>query len=438
MKVLLTMIIIMTYTVITEIQSLNNQEDEMKNNKLIERFLRYVKIDTQSNEENENSPSTEKQFDLARKLVEELMDLGLDDVSLDEFCNVMASLPANTDKSLPSIGLLAHMDTATDMTGKNVNPRIVENYDGSDIVLNKETGISINVSDFPEIKNYIGNDIIVTDGTTLLGADDKAGIAEIMTALEYFAENPDVKHGPVKIAFTPDEEVGRGTVNFDLEKFGADFAYTVDGGGLGELEFETFNASQAKIRINGRNVHPGSAKNKMISAQRIGFELEAMLPKEQKPEYTEGYEGYFHLLDCSGDVESFNMRYIIRDHDLEKLKARNELMKNTVSYLNSKYGENTVEFDLKIQYYNMREKIEPTFHIVETAKEVIEELGITPVIKPIRGGTDGAMLSYKGLPTPNIFTGGHNYHGKYEYIPIQSMEKSVEVIKGIILKYAEK
>lgn len=407
------------------------------NSKLVERFLRYVKIDTQSNEENENSPSTEKQFDLAKILVEELKRLGLEDVSLDQYCNVMAVLPANTDKHLPSIGFLAHMDTATDMTGTNVNPRIVENYNGNDIVLNEETGVTIKVSDFPEIKDYIGKDIIVTDGTTLLGADDKAGIAEIMTALEYFVENPQVIHGPLKIAFTPDEEVGRGTVHFDIEKFNADFAYTVDGGGLGELEFETFNASQAKIRINGRNVHPGSAKNKMISAQRIGFELEGMLPKEQKPEYTEGYEGYFHLLDCSGDVESFNMRFIIRDHDMEKFKARNELMENTVSYLNSKYGESTVEMDLKIQYYNMREKIEPTFHIVETAKEVIKELGITPIVKPIRGGTDGAMLSYRGLPTPNIFTGGHNYHGKYEYIPIQSMEKAVEVIKGIICKYAE-
>jgi len=408
------------------------------NSKLIERFLRYVKIDTQSNEENENSPSTEKQFDLARILVEELKELGLEDVNLDEYCNVMAVLPENTDKDIPSIGFLAHMDTATDMTGTNVNPRIIENYKGSDIILNEETGIAIKVSDFPEIKEYLGNDIIVTDGTTLLGADDKAGIAEIMTALEYFSQNPQVKHGPIKIAFTPDEEVGRGTVHFNLERFGADFAYTVDGGGLGELEFETFNASQAKIRINGRNVHPGSAKNKMISAQRIGFELEAMLPKEQKPEYTEGYEGYFHLLDCSGDVESFNMRFIIRDHDMDKFKIRNELMKKTVSYLNDKYGEKTVEMDLKIQYYNMREKIEPEFHIVETAKEVIEELGIIPIVKPIRGGTDGAMLSYKGLPTPNLFTGGHNYHGKYEYIPIQSMEKSVQVIKGIILKYAEK
>ncbi len=293
------------------------------NSKLIERFLRYVKIDTQSNEENENSPSTEKQFDLARILVEELKELGLEDVNLDEYCNVMAVLPENTDKDIPSIGFLAHMDTATDMTGTNVNPRIIENYKGSDIILNEETGIAIKVSDFPEIKEYLGNDIIVTDGTTLLGADDKAGIAEIMTALEYFSQNPQVKHGPIKIAFTPDEEVGRGTVHFNLERFGADFAYTVDGGGLGELEFETFNASQAKIRINGRNVHPGSAKNKMISAQRIGFELEAMLPKEQKPEYTEGYEGYFHLLDCSGDVESFNMRFIIRDHDMDKFKIRN-------------------------------------------------------------------------------------------------------------------
>jgi len=407
-------------------------------NKLVNRFLKYVSIDTQSNEEVETSPSTQKQFDLANILVEELNELGLSNIKVDEYCNVTAEIKSNSKKDLPTIGFIAHMDTATDISGKDVKPRIIKNYDGSDIVLNSGLNLLLKTKDFPEILNYIGNDIIVTDGTTLLGADNKAGIAEIVTAFEYFIKNPEIEHGTIKITFTPDEEVGRGTAHFDLEGFAADFAYTVDGGKIGELEYETFNAAQAKITIQGRNIHPGSAKNKMINAQRIGFELNALLPEDQKPEYTEGYEGFYHLLDSSGDVEGFKMRYIIRDHNMDKFENKKKLLLNIIKFLNEKHGENTVQISMKDQYYNMEEKIIPSFHIVETAKKIMEELSITPIIHPIRGGTDGAMLSYKGLPTPNIFTGGHNYHGKYEYIPIQSMEKSVEVIIGIVKEYASK
>jgi tripeptide aminopeptidase len=350
----------------------------------------------------------------------------------------MAEIPANTNKKIPTIGFIAHLDTATDMSGANVKPKIIKNYEGNDILLNEEENIILSPKDFPELIDYIGNDLIVTDGTTLLGADDKAGIAEIISAAEFFIENPDIKHGTIKIAFTPDEEVGRGTLNFDLKKFGADFAYTVDGGKIGELEYETFNASQAKIKIKGRNIHPGDAKNKMINAQRIGFELDLLLPQEQKPEYTEGYEGFFHLLECSGDVEEFNMRYIIRDHDIEKFQSKKALIEKAIDFINNKYGDNTAKLNLKDQYFNMKEKILPYYHIVETAKKVMESIGIAPIIKPIRGGTDGAALSLKGLPTPNLFTGGHNFHGKYEFIPVQSMEKTVKVIIGIIRDYASK
>lgn len=405
--------------------------------KLVNRFLKYVAIDTQSDETVETNPSTRKQFDLAYLLVDELKSIGLSNVALSEHCYVTAEIPSNVEHRTPVIGFIAHMDTATDMTGKNVNPRIIASYDGQDIVLDKETNTIIKTSDFPEIKNYIGQDLIVTDGKTILGADNKAGIAEIVSAADYLINNPEVKHGQIKIAFTPDEEVGRGTINFDLEKFAADFAYTIDGGEIGELEYETFNAAQAKIIIQGRNVHPGSAKNKMINAQRIGFELNDLLPINEKPEYTEGYEGFFHLLHSSGDVESFEMSYIIRDHSLDKFNAKKNLLNDISNFLNVKYGPNTVQLTIKDQYYNMKEKILPNFHIVETAKAVMEDLGIEPIIKPVRGGTDGSALSLKGLPTPNIFTGGHNFHGKYEYIPIQSMEKAVDVIIGIIKKYAE-
>jgi tripeptide aminopeptidase len=405
--------------------------------KLVNRFLKYVEIDTQSDESVETNPSTQKQFDLARLLVDELKSIGLSNVELSEHCYVNAEIPSNVEHPTPVIGFIAHMDTATDMTGKNVKPRIITGYDGQDIVLDKETKTIIKTSDFPEIKKYIGQDLIVTDGTTILGADNKAGIAEIVSAAEYLINNPEIKHGLIKIAFTPDEEVGRGTINFDLEKFAADFAYTIDGGEIGELEYETFNAAQAKIVIQGRNVHPGSAKNKMINAQRIGFELNDLLPANEKPEYTEGYEGFYHLLNSTGDVERFEMSYIIRDHSFDNFNARKSLLNEISNFLNVKYGSDTVKLTIKDQYSNMKEQILPMFHIVETAKAVIEELGITPIIKPVRGGTDGSALSLKGLPTPNIFTGGHNFHGKYEYISIQSMEKAVDVIIGIIKKYAE-
>lgn len=403
-------------------------------NMLVNRFLKYVSIDTQSDETIETNPSTLKQFDLARLLVDELISIGLSNVALSEHCYVTAEIPSNVEHQTPTIGFVAHMDTAPDMTGKNVNPRIIKQYDGQDIVLDKETNTIIKTSDFPEIKNYIGQDLIVTDGKTILGADNKAGIAEIVSAAEYLINHPEIKHGKIKIAFTPDEEVGRGTINFDLEKFSADFAYTMDGGEIGELEYETFNAAQAKIVIQGRNVHPGSAKNKMINAQRIGFELNNLLPVNEKPEYTEGYEGFYHLLSSSGDVECFNMTYIIRDHSTDKFNAKKKFLNEISNFLNTKYGPETISLTIKDQYYNMKDKILPVYHVVQTAKAVMEELGIKPIIKPVRGGTDGSALSLKGLPTPNIFTGGHNFHGKYEYISIQSMEKAVDVIIGIIKK----
>ncbi|HBH13263.1 MAG: Tripeptide aminopeptidase [Clostridiales bacterium 38_11] len=406
-------------------------------NTLVNRFLKYVVIDTQSDETVKTNPSTQKQFDLAHLLVDELKSIGLSNVTLSKHCYVTAEIPSNVEQQTPVIGFVAHMDTTTDMTGKHVNPRIIMQYDGEDVVLDEETKTYIRTSDFPEIKNYIGQDLIVTDGKTILGADNKAGIAEIMTATEYLINHPEIKHGTIKIAFTPDEEVGRGTINFDLEKFAADFAYTIDGGEIGELEYETFNAAQVKIVIQGRNVHPGSAKNKMINAQRIGFELNNLLPTNEKPEYTEGYEGFFHLLSSSGDVEGFMMNYIIRDHSLDKFNAKKALLSEISSFLNTKYGIDTVQLTIKDQYYNMKDKILPEFHIVETVRTVMEELEIEPIIKPVRGGTDGSALSLKGLPTPNIFTGGHNFHSKYEYIPVQSMEKAVDVIIGIIKKYAE-
>ena len=406
--------------------------------KIVERFLRYAKIDTQSDDDSKSSPSTEKQFNLAKLLVEELKEIGVSNVELDEYCNVWAELPSNTNKEIPIIGFLAHMDTATDFTGTNVNPKIVKNYDGKDIVLNKDKEIVLKTNNFPDILKYIGQDIITTDGTTLLGADDKAGVAEIMTAVEYLVKNPEIEHGTIKIAFTPDEEVGRGTDNFDIKKFGADFAYTVDGSKKGELEYETFNAAEARITIKGNNIHPGSSKNKMINSMRIAFELDNMLPTEQKPEYTEDYEGFFHLLNISGDVENTNMKYIIRDHDMTKFEDKKALIEKVVEFLNKKYLPNTIELNLKDQYYNMKSKIEPVMHIVETAKQAMEELDIKPIIHPIRGGTDGAMLSYKGIPTPNLFTGGHNFHGKFEYIPIPSMIDSVNVILKIIELYSNK
>ncbi|SDY78529.1 peptidase T. Metallo peptidase. MEROPS family M20B [Proteiniborus ethanoligenes] len=405
--------------------------------KVVDKFLRYIKIDTKSEFDSADFPSTKSQFNLAKLLVEELKALGLDDASVDENCYVMATLPANVNKEVPTIGFIAHMDTSPDMSGENVNPQIIQDYNGEDIVLNKENNVILSPKDFPELKKYIGKTLITTDGTTLLGADDKAGIAEIMTAIEYLVQNPHMEHGAIKVAFTPDEEVGRGADYFNVDKFGADFAYTVDGGELGELEYENFNAAGVKLTIYGRNVHPGASKNKMINSMEIAMELNSLLPENQKPEYTEGYEGFFHLTSISGDVEKTNMGYIIRDHFKDKFEEKKALMENAVYFLNSKYGENTIQLEIKDQYYNMKEKIEPVMHIVDTAKSAMEELGITPKIKPIRGGTDGSRLSYMGLPCPNLFTGGHNFHGKYEFICTESMESAVKVILKIIELYSK-
>jgi len=404
---------------------------------LLDRFIRYVKIDTQSDFNSKISPSSKKQLDLAVVLKEELISLGLNDVELDENGYIMATLPANTDKNAPVIGLIAHMDTSPDMSGNNVNPKIIKDYDGNDIILNQKNNTLLSPDDFKELKNYTGKTLITTDGTTLLGADDKAGIAEIMTALEYLINNPQIKHGRVRIAFSPDEEIGRGADNLDVKKFGAAYAYTVDGGELGQLEYENFNAANVNVTINGKNIHPGSAKNKMKNSILIAYELHSMLPVNERPEFTEMYEGFFHLNSISGTVEKTDMYYIIRDHDKDKFNNKKTLFKKAVDFINKKYGPKTVKYNMKEMYYNMREKIEPVFHVVEIAKKAIEKAGITPIINPIRGGTDGAKLSYKGLPTPNIFTGGHNFHGKYEYIPLESMHKAVEVIINIIELYLQ-
>ena len=399
---------------------------------LLNRFLRYVQIDTQSDPESKTSPSTVKQFDLAKLLVEELRELGLSDVKLDEHCYVYATLPGNvTDKQVPTIGFIAHLDTTPDFTGHNVKPLVHENYDGGDLVLNKDLNIILSPKEFPELTGYKGQTIITSDGTTLLGADDKAGIAEIMTALEYLVKNPRIKHGEIRIAFTPDEEIGRGTEHFDVQGFGADFAYTVDGGPIGELEFENFNAAEAKVLVHGKNVHPGTAKNKMINSIRVAMEFDSLLPQHERPEHTEGYEGFYHLMSFKGDVERSQLHYIIRDHDRQKFEARKQLFKDIAEFLNKKYNRDLIELDLRDQYYNMREKIEPVMYIVNLAEQAMQSAGVEPKIKPIRGGTDGAMLSFKGLPTPNLFTGGHNFHGRYEYIPLQSMQKAVEVIVKI-------
>ncbi|MCK5822577.1 MAG: peptidase T [Bacteroidales bacterium] len=401
-------------------------------NKLLDRFIKYVKIDTQSDENSKFCPSTNKQLTLANELVNELKNIGLQDVSLDENGYVMATLPANIEKKVSTIGFIAHMDTSPDMTGTNVNPRIIENYDGEDIVLNNEKNIILSPKDFPQLKNYVGQTLITTDGNTLLGADDKAGIAEIITAFELLINNPEIKHGTVKVGFTPDEEIGRGADLFDVEKFKADFAYTVDGGELGELEYETFNAAEAKINIAGLNIHPGVAKGKMINSILVAIELNSMLPKNQKPEYTTGYEGFFHLLDFQGSVDNTKLKYIIRDFDREKFENKKLLISDAVKFLNSKYGKDIIDLEINDQYYNMKEKIVPVIEIVETAKKAMLEVGIEPKIFPVRGGTDGSKLSFMGLPTPNIFTGAHNYHGRFEYVPIQTMEKAVEVIVKIV------
>lgn len=399
---------------------------------LIERFTSYVKVNTQSNDDSETCPSTPGQLDLARLLVDELKALGMEEVTMDENGYVMATLPANTDKDIPTIGFLSHIDTATELSGEGVNPQLVENYDGKNIVLNEAQGVVLSPKDFPELHNYIGHTLVTTDGTTLLGADDKAGITEIMTAMAYLIRNPEIKHGKVRVAFTPDEEIGRGPHRFDVEAFNARYAYTVDGGPLGELEYESFNAAQATVTFKGKNVHPGTAKNKMVNAAKIAMEFNSQLPVEEAPESTEGYEGFYHLSSISGDVELTKLRYIIRDFDRDSFNARKQNMENIVKSLQEKYGAERISIELKDQYYNMREKIEPVKHIVDIAYKAMKNVGVEPVIKPIRGGTDGSQLSYMGLPTPNIFTGGENYHGRYEYVSVDNMQKATEVIVEIV------
>lgn len=403
-----------------------------------ERFLKYVAIDTQSGMEEGVLPSTQKQFDLAKLLVSELKELGLQDISLDEHCYVMATLPANTEKKLPTIGFISHMDTSPDASGANVKPRIIENYDGSEILLNKDLGLRMNTADFPELKKYIGQELIVTDGNTLLGADDKAGIAAIMTAVETLVSHPEIKHGTIKIGFTPDEEVGHGADGFDVKKFGAEFAYTVDGGELGEMEYETFNAAGALVTCNGKGVHPGAAKDKMVNAIHVAEEFDALLPANERPEHTTGYEGFYHVMSFQGNIEKTTLMYIIRDHSREIFEKRKATMQAAADYLNSRYGKGTVVVDMKDNYYNMREKIEPVFEIVDLAREAIESLGIKPIITPVRGGTDGSRLSYMGLPCPNLFAGGLYFHGRYECLPTRSLEKAVETVVKIIELSVEK
>ncbi|WP_439846716.1 peptidase T [Bacillus subtilis] len=402
---------------------------------IIERFTTYVKVDTQSDESVDTCPSTPGQLTLGNMLVDELKSIGMQDAAIDENGYVMATLPSNTEKDVPTIGFLAHVDTATDFTGKNVNPKIIESYDGKDIVLNEQLQVTLSPDQFPELSGYKGHTLITTDGTTLLGADNKAGIAEIMTAMDYLIKHPEIKHGTIRVAFTPDEEIGRGPHKFDVKRFNASFAYTVDGGPLGELEYESFNAAAAKITIKGNNVHPGTAKGKMINSAKIAMKLNSLLPADEAPEYTEGYEGFYHLLSIQGDVEETKLHYIIRDFDKENFQNRKETMKRAVEELQNEYGQDRILLDMNDQYYNMREKIEPVIEIVNIAKQAMENLGIEPKISPIRGGTDGSQLSYMGLPTPNIFTGGENFHGKFEYISVDNMVKAVNVIVEIAKQF---
>lgn len=407
---------------------------------VIEKFLKYVKVDTQSDPDSGTSPSTMKQHDLAKILRDELIEIGASDVYYDEeHCYVYASIPSNIDddKKRYKMGFVAHMDTSDEVSGKDVKPRIIDNYEGTEIALSSDGKVVLSPDDFPELLNHIGEDLIVTDGTTLLGADDKAGVSEIMTMAETLLSNPDIKHGDIKIAFTPDEEIGEGTAYFDIERFGADYAFTVDGGKLGELEYENFNAAEGIIKVHGRSVHPGDAKNKMINAALLCYEFHSMLPVFQNPMYTEKREGFFHLTDVNGGTENAEATYIIRDHDEKLFDAKKKLFKDAADYLNKKYGEGIVEVVLRDQYFNMIEKIRPHMHLIDNAKKVMAELGITPIDSPIRGGTDGAALSYKGLPCPNLCTGGYNYHGKYEYASVQEMRKVVDILLGIVKVYGE-
>ena len=403
---------------------------------LIDRFLRYVSVDTQSNPESESQPSAAKELDLLKMLKDELEAMGVK-AELDEYGYVMATIPSNCGKDVPAVGFIAHVDTAPDASGKDIKPQIIKDYDGGDIALKGVEGLYLKVEDFPEMKDYEGQTLITTDGTTLLGADDKAGVAEIMDAVQYIIEHPEFKHGKICIGFTPDEEIGRGVVKFDVEKFGADYAYTMDGGAVGELEYENFNAASASVKIQGSNLHPGYAKGKMKNAILIGMELNSLLPVEQRPEYTCGYEGFFHIIGFNGSVEEATFSYIIRDHDMDLYEKRKQTMQECVDFINKKYGEGTASVEIKHQYYNMRKMVEPHYHIIEKAVKAMEMEGIKPRIQPIRGGTDGANLSFKGLPCPNIFAGGHNFHGKLEFVPLESMIKASKVILNIISLFAE-
>ncbi|WP_428740225.1 peptidase T [Tenacibaculum sp.] len=410
----------------------------MNKQHIIDRFIKYVTIDTESDPNNPAFPSTEKQWNLAKVLEKELKEIGMDDVELDENCYLMATLPSNLDYEVPTIGFVAHIDTSPDFTGANVKPQVHENYDGKDILLNKEENIVLSPDYFEDLLQYKGQTIITTDGTTLLGADDKAGVTEIVSAMEYLIQHPEIKHGKIRICFTPDEEVGKGAHMFDVEKFGAEWAYTMDGSQIGELEYENFNAAGAQVTINGKIVHPGYAKGKMINSMLIASEYINALPEDEVPEKTTGYEGFFHLHHMEGEVEKTTLHYIIRDHDMDQFNNRKKAMLDLAEVLNAKNGQKLVSVDIKDQYFNMKEKVTPVMHIVDIAEEVMKDMGITPLIKPIRGGTDGSQLSYKGLPCPNIFAGGHNFHGRYEYVPAESIMKASEVIVGIAQKVAVK
>ncbi|WP_299672881.1 peptidase T [uncultured Polaribacter sp.] len=405
---------------------------------ITERFIKYATIDTESDPNNPAFPSTDKQWDLARVLVADLNRIGMQEVDLDENCYIMATLPSNITSKVPTIGFVAHIDTSPDFTGKNVKPKIVENYQGNDIILNEEKNILLSPDYFEDLLQYKGQTLITTDGTTLLGADDKAGVTEIVTAMEYLIQHPEIKHGKIRICFTPDEEVGKGAHKFDVDKFGAEWAYTMDGSQVGELEYENFNAASAKVTITGKIVHPGYAKGKMINSMQIANEFIASLPPEEVPEKTTGYEGFFHLHDMHGNVEQTLLEYIIRDHDLDLFEKRKYLMQRIAFDFNKRFGKELVAVAIENQYFNMKEKIVPVMHIVDLVEEVLKEMNITPIIKPIRGGTDGSQLSFKGLPCPNIFAGGHNFHGRFEYVPVESMIKATEVIVRIAEKVSEK
>lgn len=403
---------------------------------ILDRFLRYVSTDTQSDPDSQSQPSTRKQLDLLGMLRDELAAMGIE-ASLDEYGYVMAAIPSNCGDNIPAVGFIAHVDTSPDASGADIKPRIIKDYDGGDILLNPDSGLSIRTADFPELKSYAGQTIITADGTTLLGADDKAGVAEIMDAVQYIVSHPEFRHGPIRIGFTPDEEIGRGTIKFDVQKFDAKYAYTMDGGAIGELEYENFNAASATVHIQGRNIHPGYAKGKMLNAILIGMEMNSLLPVEQRPEFTEGYDGFFHIVSFSGTVEEATFSYIIRDHDMALFERKKDMLRKCTDFINFKYGEKVAETVITHQYYNMRKEVEPHYHIIEKAIKAMEMEGIQPHVQPIRGGTDGANLSFMGLPCPNIFAGGHNFHGKLEFVPLESMEKASKVILNIISLFAE-